>query len=174
MQRALQESLEDYNSRARRQDGRGASSSNVAKRDLESLDAEIEDVQNQITGLQSLLQELRRQREEKLRDIRSAQAKPAWGDADGKSKAGTIDYNGEFEWRRSTRRGRPLRRWRCMKGRCWYSLHRRSHNDRHRELGMVLPRARSPGLPVGSGGNDKRRWCRIVHILSRLLAVSSG
>ncbi len=96
MRRALQASLDDYNSRARTQNG-GASSTRVAERDLETLDQEIEDVQAQIHGLETLLQELSKQREEKLRQIRAARVTPKRG-VPGPSKAGKIDYNSEFEW----------------------------------------------------------------------------
>ena len=71
-----------------------ASASKTVDRDLNSLDVEIEDVQGQITRLQTLLQALKKEREEKLRQIRNEQST-----FKGHETAGDIDYNiSDFEW----------------------------------------------------------------------------
>ncbi|KAI0747102.1 P-loop containing nucleoside triphosphate hydrolase protein [Daedaleopsis nitida] len=103
MELALRLSLRDYNASKTRESGHSGTQKARAgstERDLESLDAEIEDVEQQRRGLDGLLQTLYKQREEKLRQIRSAQAAVPRSDPNGKgkSKAGTIDYNSEFEW----------------------------------------------------------------------------
>ena len=62
---------------------------------MDDLDREIDDVKAQMSRLEALLNELCKEREEKLSEIRNAQVRP---DAKGKGKAGKIDYNSEFEW----------------------------------------------------------------------------
>ncbi|EJF56547.1 ATP-dependent DNA helicase [Dichomitus squalens LYAD-421 SS1] len=94
MEQALYLSLEDSRrrpgpSKLRIQNGAG-------DKDLESLDDEIAGVERQIKDLQALLQELKRNRDEKLRDIREAH--PQHRSDRSKAPAGNIDYSGEFEW----------------------------------------------------------------------------
>ena len=95
MELALQWSLED---------SRRAGSSKATGRthvtggkDLQSLDDEIEEVERKISSLQSLLKALQRERNEKIREIQQAEAPQAFGEED-RVTAGTVDYNGEFEW----------------------------------------------------------------------------
>ena len=94
MERALQLSLED--SRRRAGPSKNGTHNGTGARDLESLDEEIAGVERQITGLQALLRELKKKRDDKVREIREAQTLHR-GDQ-GKTPAANIDYSGEFEW----------------------------------------------------------------------------
>ena len=77
MQRALQLSLHDYNSRKARAGGHSgaqnghASSSAAKERSLDKLDEEIEEVKQQISGLEALLQALCKERDEKVQQMRA-------------------------------------------------------------------------------------------------------
>ncbi|KAI1789477.1 ATP-dependent DNA helicase [Ganoderma leucocontextum] len=93
MELALQRSLEDS-----RRAGTSKSRTQVASgKDLQSLDDEIEDVERKISSLQALLKALQRERDEKIREMQQAQA-PQRSNDEETATAGTVNYNGEFEW----------------------------------------------------------------------------
>ncbi|PIL28262.1 hypothetical protein GSI_09674 [Ganoderma sinense ZZ0214-1] len=93
MELALQRSLEDS-----RRGGPSKNRSRVAGgKDLQSLDDEIEDVERKISSLQGLLKALKKERDQKIREIHRAEATPFF-DHGEEVTAGTVDYNGEFEW----------------------------------------------------------------------------
>ena len=90
IQFSLEESRRAGSSRSRTQNG-------ADDKDLASLDDEIAGVEGQITSLQALLQYLKRQRDEKIREIRGAKTLAVTSDRTHTS-VGKIDYRGKFEW----------------------------------------------------------------------------
>lgn len=83
---------------SRQQNGNARQGTLPADKDLHTLDQEIEDAKAQRTALDALIRTLERQREEKLQQIRSAQAVPGREPSKGKNVAASIDYTDEFDW----------------------------------------------------------------------------